>query len=174
LPNFSAQGAFVEMSDVRETGKLDQDGYLPDFSEIKDALPALSDQSGQVTLPVGFVRFLLSQLASMQPFDRDYYANANPDVVKAVAQGTCASLHEHFWRTGYFEGRRPGERYVDRSWYLASNPDVARAYTRGDLNDLRGHFNKTGRHEGRSGSALQSSLAAQWRSELGKLNKETA
>lgn len=73
------------------------------------------------------------------PFwDSRYYAEANPDVVKA---GKPKLLH--FIRHGGFEGRSPSPKF-DAKFYLAANADVVR-----DGEHPLTHYIRAGRSQGR-------------------------
>jgi GT2 family glycosyltransferase/glycosyltransferase involved in cell wall biosynthesis len=78
-------------------------------------------------------------LSSSGLFDAGYYAQRNPDVLKA---GMDLALHYLLY--GAAEGRDPGPMF-DTTWYLRQNPDVQDA----DVNPLV-HYVRFGIGEGRS------------------------
>jgi hypothetical protein len=72
-------------------------------------------------------------------FDADFYAEANPDVVRAGSD-----LLEHFLAHGWREGRDPSPEFSVRD-YLHDHPDIVRA----GVNPFA-HFVAAGRSEGRA------------------------
>lgn len=71
-------------------------------------------------------------------FDEVYYLSAYPD----VAEASCTLL-EHYWHTGWREGRNPSSVF-NTSYYLKAHPDVAEA----GMNPLF-HYALAGIHESR-------------------------
>ncbi|MCT7952843.1 hypothetical protein NG798_23870 [Ancylothrix sp. C2] len=59
-------------------------------------------------------------------FDEQFYLNANPDVINAVATGIFSTAFDHFVTRGQFEGRNPSA-FFDTSFSRRKNPDVAAA-----------------------------------------------
>ncbi|MBL6082588.1 hypothetical protein JMJ56_31990 [Belnapia sp. T18] len=82
-------------------------------------------------------------------FDEDYYISNNDDIRTAVAKKQISSAGEHYFNTGYFEGRMPSKILVDEKFYLESNPDVAEAIRRGGIQNAQEHFEYSGFREGR-------------------------
>lgn len=154
--------------DDEASQQMQQDGYVPPFKEIVEGLGLGSGElsASKVSIPVGFLKFLLSEIVKNLPFDENYYAHQNPDVKEAAMKGKVSSLRDHFISAGYFEGRRPAPLFVDVDWYLSSYPDLAKAFARGALEDLAVHLNETGYLEGRQGSALQARELRRWQAEL--------
>jgi len=82
-------------------------------------------------------------------FDEKYYLGANPDVAEAVEQNTVRGASDHYFATGYFEGRMPKRILVDERYYLENNPDVAEAMRQGSVESAQQHFEVAGYGEGR-------------------------
>lgn len=159
----------------KSLGKEAVDEYLPDFAELARHLPVLATGNEEpITVPAGFIRFLLSQIAAHASFDPDYYLRTNPDVARAYQAGQIETPHAHFVETGYFEGRRGRPRHVDSTWYMRTYPDVAEAYRRGLIRDLGQHYNETGHKEGRTGSAFQHTMREAWRRQLDSVSRPAA
>jgi GT2 family glycosyltransferase len=76
-------------------------------------------------------------------FDRDWYVEQNPDIVRSGADVVL-----HWLVEGWKEGRDPNP-FFDADWYLAQNPDVAA----GGLNPLL-HYLQRGALEGRDPNPL--------------------
>lgn len=97
-------------------------------------------------------------------FDAEYYAQANPDVVKAF--GTSSSmLYQHYVQFGKAEGRAPvsdassqsaatnaAAEEFDAAFYAQAYPDVVAALGT-DPAVLYQHYIQFGKAEGRSGKA---------------------
>lgn len=143
----------------------DDAGFFPTLNELLAAadLPGSAlDERNTVSVSSSFLRLLISELLLRQSFNEVEYRKANPDVDLACESGEINSAHEHYARTGYFEGRSLGDAAVDAQWYLAAYPDLAIAKQNGDIEDLVRHFNDTGRLEGRVCSSRQLLEKRRW------------
>jgi hypothetical protein len=94
-------------------------------------------------------RLLIGALKSKTIVDEAYYQRRYPDIKAAIAAGVISSASEHFYETGYFEGRQPAHFVVDEDFYLATNKDVATAMRSGKLKSCQEHFDASGYAEGR-------------------------
>jgi hypothetical protein len=104
-----------------------------------------------VTIPRDLFRTLLiTALRAKGVFDDDYYLAANPDVRDALRKKEIASAADHYYSTGYFEGRMPKRFLVDEDYYVAENPDVARAIKLKRVKNGQVHFDTNGFEEGRA------------------------
>ena len=96
-----------------------------------------------------FFRLLDGALRRCSFYDEEFYLSTNDDVAQAVASGAINNGSEHYYITGYLEGRMPKRILVDEKFYLAGNPDVAAAMRRGDVTNAQQHFEMAGFKEGR-------------------------
>lgn len=105
------------------------------------------------------------------PFDANWYATQNPDVV-AVIGNDAAALEQHYNTFGKAEGRTANatsdstvtnsgtamSAVFDAAYYAAMNPDVVAVYGT-DAMSLYTHYISVGINEGRSGSATFNAAA---------------
>jgi hypothetical protein len=105
-----------------------------------------------VTVDAKGLRRLMQEFARHQPFDPEYYGESNPDIEAARLAGHISDLHEHFIRSGFFEGRLPAEPPFDPVWYAAHYTDLAATIPAHDVKALRNHFLSAGLAEGRAGT----------------------
>jgi hypothetical protein len=107
----------------------------------------LNDGSIELTQDQLFelIRGLLTSIV----VDEEWYQVKYPDVAEAVKAGLVRSAKEHFIRSGYFEGRRPGKVLVDDEFYVATYPDAAEGIEFGDFVSAQEHFERHGWTEGR-------------------------
>jgi hypothetical protein len=85
-------------------------------------------------------------------FDSLYYLNANPDVQRAILDGSLADAEQHFRLFGAVEGRNPNAAF-NSAEYLAQNPDVRAAVALGQtFTSAWDHYIQYGAAEGRSPS----------------------
>lgn len=96
-----------------------------------------------------FVHLLGSALRAKGQYDETYYLNSNLDVQDAVRRGEIASGSDHYFMSGYFEGRAPFKIIVDEKYYLKQNPDVAAAIRQGAVQSAQEHFDFIGFKEAR-------------------------
>ncbi|MCX6973420.1 MAG: hypothetical protein NTZ94_03800 [Verrucomicrobia bacterium] len=90
-----------------------------------------------------------SALRAKGHYDETYYLNSNPDVQDAVRRGEITSGSDHYFITGYFEGRTPFKIIIDEKYYLKQNSDVADAMRRGIVRSAQEHFDVIGFKEAR-------------------------
>ncbi|MFZ2870735.1 hypothetical protein [Zavarzinia sp.] len=121
------------------------------ISNLKRLIVDVSEGGGgQVKVPVDlFWRLVATALRSKAAFDEDYYVFANSDIEQAVKARTLKSGADHYFITGYLEGRMPNRILVDEKFYLEQNPDVAAAVRRGEVGSAQEHFEFAGFKEGR-------------------------
>ncbi|MEG2353421.1 MAG: N-acetylmuramoyl-L-alanine amidase [Clostridium sp.] len=86
-------------------------------------------------------------------YNEGYYLYANPDVAKAVANGSFKNGEEHFIKYGYKEGRiykmqLPSD--WSESGYLVNNPDVLKAVNGGNIKSGSYHYINYGWKENRN------------------------
>ena len=111
-----------------------------------------------------------------QAFDPEYYAQQNPDVVKAVGTDKNA-LYAHYQHYGKAEGRLPfvsttgisqvmtkhlvmplpGGEWFDPAYYAENNPDVVKVVG-ADPSSLYNHYLEHGKAEGRKPNALSDKM----------------
>ena len=109
-----------------------------------------SSRNGAVTVPADlFRKLLIVALREKNVFDESFYLESYPDIKDSVARGVIPSGAEHYYKTGYFEGRRPKKLLVDERFYLEKNPDVATAIRNGKIASAQEHFEVAGFEEGR-------------------------
>lgn len=94
--------------------------------------------------------------------DTDYYASANPDVVKAFGN-TKAALEKHFLRYGIWEARQPNANFNVNA-YASAYSDLTNAFSNEDLGkqvaDLYKHYVNYGIAEGRNLTTIDACLSA--------------
>ncbi|MBV9734809.1 MAG: hypothetical protein JO209_02785 [Acidisphaera sp.] len=139
-------------------------GYLPPIAVILKGLglAALPAHAETVSVDGAFLRFLIGEILRATPFDRRFYALQYPDVEAARLAGDVPSLHEHFLRQGYFEGRLPHAFPFDARWYHDHYRDLAQVYPPDDIEELRHHFYTKGWQEGRVGISALETAAGRW------------
>lgn len=85
-------------------------------------------------------------------FDALYYLNVNPDVQRAILDGSVSDAEQHFRLFGAVEGRNPNAAFNSAD-YLAQNSDVRAAVTLGQtFTSAWDHYIQYGAAEGRSPS----------------------
>lgn len=94
------------------------------------------------------VVFLSPHVAKIY-FDEDWYISQYPDIADAVEEGIIPSAHDHYIKSGYYEGRMPYEIKVDEGWYLAQYADIRDAVADGKFTSGQDHFQQAGIREGR-------------------------
>ncbi len=102
----------------RETLQSNEGSYPPPCAFLLEQLGVSApDVRGHGTASVSrrFLRALIGEFVARARFDHDWYAETYPDVEGARLAGDIQSLHEHFKRSGYFEGRLPAELPSPRS-----------------------------------------------------------
>jgi len=139
-------------------------GFVPPLNLLLRGLGITERDLGMetVTVSTAFLRFIISEIVSRGAFDPVWYADRYPDVEGARLAGQVASLHAHYCRQGYFEGRFSGEMPFDPDWYYSRYEDVARAFSPADPEALRRHFETQGCLEGRAGTPEQRKDADRW------------
>jgi hypothetical protein len=152
----------------RSSSQQSVDIYIPTYETIRRAVGLDSDalHRNEVTIPSDFLRFLFEVILRMAHFDEERYRLMNADLADAEKDGRIPSLYEHFLKTGWFEGRTPGEYSLDEAWYLSAYEDIALAVREGRLDSVRRHFNEIGQAEGRVGSPEQSRWKDLWNQAL--------
>ncbi len=109
------------------------------------------DGSSSVTVPGHIFRTLLiGALKHKAVFDENYYLSKNSDVREAIKNGAIPGAAEHYYLSGYFEGRPPVELIINEKFYLDNNPDVFIAIRTGKVKSAQEHFEYSGFFEGRS------------------------
>jgi hypothetical protein len=124
----------------------------------------------EVTVSRKFLEFLLRGLLEQAEFDQEQYLKCNPDVAEAVKTKEMKNAHEHFIRTGYFEGRT-GAIPVLENWYLARNPDVARAKRAGLIQSGEMQYRNAGAIEWRQPHPRFASDVDAWKGLLDELKQ---
>ena len=122
------------------------------YIHLKRLAAETVDKGGEkrVSIPADLFRQLIaSALQGKGMFDENYYLSVNSDIQDAVRRGAIESASEHYYTTGYFEGRLPKKLLVDEKFYLEANPDVAEAVRKGLVKDAQEHFENAGFREGR-------------------------
>jgi hypothetical protein len=115
----------------------------------------LSDRPGSkgskiLTLPVELFNQLLgAALRAKGTVDETFYLAIYSDIREAINNRLLSSASEHYYTTGYFEGRLPCKLLVDEKYYLEENPDVVEAIRKGVIKNAQEHFEYAGFREGR-------------------------
>ena len=149
----------------RETLQSNEAGYLPPCAFLLEQLGVSAlDVQGHGTASVSrrFLRALIAEFVASAHFDYDWYAEAYPDVEGARLAGDIQSLHEHFKRSGYFEGRLPAELPFDPQFYRRHYRDIAESFPASDPEGMRAHFLTAGYFEGRAGTAEMLAEFERW------------
>ena len=108
-------------------------------------------EKGSVQIPGSLFRMLLiGALKNANYFDEVFYTATYSDIRPAIQKRLIENAAEHYFNTGYFEGRLPRKVLVDEKFYLEHNPDVAEAVRKGQIPSAQDHFENTGFKEGRS------------------------
>ena len=110
-------------------------------------------ENGAKTVTIPFEMFhhvIEAALRAKGIFDEGYYLAANPDIRDAVKKKSIASAADHYYHSGYFEGRMPKRFEVDEEFYLEQNPDVAKAIKTRRIKSCQLHFDTNGFREGRA------------------------
>lgn len=93
---------------------------------------------------------LKAKVVAFDLFDEVDYLEANPDVRKAVSNGTYKDGLTHFRSVGIREGRFPGFGSFDWHVYLRENGDLAHFRNEADPESAaKKHFREAGYREGR-------------------------
>ena len=118
------------------------------LTKLIAAGPASGNDSIAISTTL-FRRLLVSALREKGVFDESFYLAANSDIKEAVARRSIASAAEHYYTTGYFEGRMPKKIMVDERFYLENNLDVSGAIRKKAVASAQEHFELAGFAEGR-------------------------
>lgn len=140
--------------DTKEYG-VGEISILKHFSKLKSslALEGWDEGEDRVSMSREGFKSLIESLLRTVEFDEDWYLENYPDVRQGLEKGVIESLHRHYLRLGYYEGRLPGLKALDLKEYEELNPDILR--NAGDLDEsqkremLRNHFIEYGYKEGR-------------------------
>jgi len=122
------------------------------YSQLKNITVESGSVDGTktVTIPADLFRTLLiTALRSKHFFDENFYLANNADISRAVKTKQISSAADHYFETGYFEGRLPRKLLVDEKFYLEQNPDVLDAVRKGKVKNAQEHFDCAGFREGR-------------------------
>lgn len=119
-------------------------------------------QQPAVAVSTSFLRFIIGELVSRGEFDAFWYASRYPDVEGARLAGEVPSLHDHYCKQGYFEGRLPRELPFDPDWYHSHYEDVSRVFSPADPDAMHQHYRTQGWWEGRSGTPEMCKDADRW------------
>jgi hypothetical protein len=104
-----------------------------------------------VTIPQDLFRTLLiAAIRNKAVFDDKFYSAINSDIKEAIRTTQISSAEDHYYNSGYFEGRLPKKFLVDEKYYLEKNPDVSAAIRSGVIKSAQEHFEYAGFREGRA------------------------
>jgi hypothetical protein len=148
-----------------ETLQSNEVSYLPPCAFLLEHLGVSAlDVQGHGTASVSkrFLRTLIAEFAACARFDHDWYAETYPDVEGARLAGDIQSLHDHFKRSGYFEGRLSAELPFDPQFYRRHYKDIADSFPASDPEGMRAHFLTSGYFEGRAGTAEMLAEVERW------------
>ena len=107
--------------------------------------------TGAVTLSKQmFYHLVVTALRARNEFDEKHYLATYPDIRDAVRTKKVKSAADHYFQSGYFEGRVPKKLTVDDAYYREQNPDVVEAIRKGTVKSCQEHFDLTGFREGRA------------------------
>lgn len=165
MSKFQEKRRIREVSNRRIEGvPADAGKYVPPAAMILRGLGIeASDLSGdRVTVSPDYLRFLISKVADMAPFDETWYLENNPDVEGAFLAGDLPSPRSHFLETGYFEGRLPCALPCDTAWYFAQYKDLGQVFSGSDSEALLQHYHTRGYFEGRAGTPAELEVVEQW------------
>jgi hypothetical protein len=121
-----------------------------------------------VSVPRPVLKLLLEAAIKQQEFDEKTYLEGNPDVAVAVRKGLTAGAHEHYTKSGYFEGRDTSRVGFDEAYYVTKYPDVGEAVRRKDFPSAWHHYKAEGIYEWRSPNKAAEADLAIWRKALGR------
>lgn len=93
------------------------------------------------------MRLLSAALKHKREFDEAFYLENNADIRDAVKARKIRAGAEHYYSTGYFEGRKPKRFVVDEKYYLSENPDVVNAIKKGIVKNAQEHYDAMGFQE---------------------------
>lgn len=122
---------------------------MASFATLRNQGLLMPAAGGQMLVERNFLISLMSPRIAAIPFDEEWYLARHPDVREAVDSGEVSSAHDHYLRSGYFEGRMPVYIAVQEKWYCEAYPDVADAVRRGVYKSAQAHFELCGYREGR-------------------------
>ncbi|PHR81061.1 MAG: hypothetical protein COA64_03130 [Henriciella sp.] len=130
------------------------------FSKLKSklALEGWDEGEDRVSMSREGFKSLIEALLRNVEFDEDWYLESYPDVRQGLEKGVIESLHRHYLRLGYYEGRLPGLKSLDLEKYEELNPDILRGA--GEMDEaqkkemLKNHFVEYGYKEGRRVGAV--------------------
>jgi len=106
--------------------------YVPPFDLIKNSVD-ITAVKGELRVNLSYQHFIniLKLFVSGVEMDEAWYLEQNPDIARAVKEGTISSARQHFIDDGYLEGRLPFQLELDEDWYLTKYPDVAEGMRKG-------------------------------------------
>jgi hypothetical protein len=173
MPQTRSRGKMVETKAVEEadgSGEHDTTArivthYFPPARQLlgKLDITATDLMADRVTVDGAGLRRLIAEYARGFPFDAAWYGHANPDVEGARLAGDILSLHEHFVRSGYLEGRLPHRLPFDPVWYHGFYKDISVSFEIDNVAGMRRHFETGGFAEGRAGCEAMLADAESWR-----------
>jgi hypothetical protein len=145
--------------------------FVPPYDAILHAIGTSRKElanASDVRIPVSLLNFLLKFVVSSGGFNESGYLAANPDIAKAVSEGSMSDPAEHYINHGYFEGRRGATPQVDEAWYRKTYPDVAVAIRVGHLASGQEHFDVIGAEEFRTPNRECEKEVWDWKKAVGK------
>ena len=95
---------------LRAKGVFDEDFYLQNNQDVKDAIDIGSVQSAADHYYIA--GYLENRLPARVLVDENYYLESNPDILKAIRAGEVPSAQEHFETNGLKEGRLPSSGFT--------------------------------------------------------------
>src|SRR5687767_4530348 len=90
--------------------------YFPSAALLLANLRVDKDRFGgprKTLVSLALLRELVEVALAGLEFNQEWYLKQYPDVARAWRETKITDLHEHFVRSGYFEGRLPGPPAFD-------------------------------------------------------------
>ncbi|RFU11490.1 hypothetical protein DZD18_16940 [Rhodobacteraceae bacterium W635] len=138
--------------------------FFPHPSHFFDSLGITADDlvaGKQVQVDGAVLRELIQMALSATKIDEDGYRRYD-DIDKAVEAGAIENVSEHYFLSGYFEGRFAVSADFDSQWYMNTYPDVHYAITNGEIESAKQHYLETGWYEWRAPSAGTVDYVKKW------------
>jgi hypothetical protein len=127
----------------------------------------------QIAIPGRILHAILKELASLLPFDEEFYITNYHDLSKMREADALPDPHGHFVMVGFFQGRVGARPSVDEDFYLRMYPDVAQAIARGALESGIQHYILSGSMEGRLPDNETANVEKSWLIDDSDLEGET-
>ena len=128
--------------------------FFPHPSHFFDCIGVGADNlvaGNHVKVDGAVLRELIRMALSSTKIDEDTYRQYD-DIAEAEKAGMIENVSEHYFFSGYFEGRFAASGDFDSEWYMKTYPDVRLTIESGEIESAKKHYLEIGWSEWRAPS----------------------